>query len=709
MSLKDVALKIEYRSLIDNVAKEFYIPLLKEANEYKRAVGFFSSSSLIEISKGIIELVKNRGKIKLIASPKLSEEDIESIRKGYKKREEVISGALVRELKDPENDYQKDQLNLLANLIADGYLDIKIAVTEKNNQLGMYHEKVGIISDQEGNRVAFSGSMNESGNAFLSNYETIDVFKSWTDDFERVQRKNEAFEAMWEDNEQGIKVYRFENVTDTFLEKYKRETVDYDKYTSEKDEIPFVEQELTFFKTPEDVDYFDYQKDAMENWFRNGCCGIFNMATGTGKTYTALGCLAKLSQSLGEKIAVIISVPYIHLVEQWVEDIEAFHVQPIVAYGGKKWKKEFANAVAAYNIGVKKNFCIITTNATFVSADFQKSINALKKNYCFVVDEAHNFGAKKGRNYLPKRARYRIALSATIERYRDDEGTTILRKFFGKESIQFSLKEAIDRGFLCPYYYYPIVVYLDEEELDEYAELTEKISRLQKVQNEDHEVSKTVETLLIQRARIIAGCKAKVGQLIEHMRPFTKEHHILVYCGATKYDRDDISDASDIKQIDEVNKRLYQELGMRVRKFTASEDADTRTEIKDMFVNETIQVITAIKCLDEGVNIPAINRAFIMASSTNPKEYIQRRGRVLRKAPGKDWAEIYDFITLPRPLKNVKYLDSEQRKLDLSLVNREFERMNDFAETSRNPSACDSLKQQIMQEYKINKRVFTEE
>ena len=113
---------------------------------------------------------------------------------------------------------------------------------------------------------------------------------------------------------------------------------------------------MTFFQTPEDVDYFDYQKDAMQSWFHNGCCGIFNMATGTGKTYTALGCLTKLSQALGEKIAVIISVPYIHLVEQWVEDIKAFNVQPIVAYGGKKWKKEFANAVAAYNIGVKKNF-----------------------------------------------------------------------------------------------------------------------------------------------------------------------------------------------------------------------------------------------------------------------------------------------------------------------------------------------------------------
>ena len=184
---------------------------------------------------------------------------------------------------------------------------------------------------------------------------------------------------------------------------------------------------------------------------------------------------------------------------------------------------------------------------------------------------------------------------------------------------------------------------------------------------------------------------------------------MLIYCGATKYDRKDITDEDDIKQIDEVNRRLYKKLHMKVRKFTASEDINERREIREMFINREIQVITAIKCLDEGVNIPAIEKAFILASSTNPKEYIQRRGRVLRKYPGKEYAEIYDFITLPRKLSDVKYLSAEERKYDLSLVRREFARMVDFSNTARNPSEIDLLKQEIEETYETRNLILDEE
>lgn len=188
MSLQDIEIKKEYRSRLDNVARDFYIPLLNQAVSYKRSVGFFSSSILVEISKGIIGLVKNGGKIQLIASPRLSDEDVTAIRKGYEQRNKVIQNALIRQLKDPENKYQADRLNFLANLIADGYLDIKIALTEDGSEIGMYHEKMGIIEDAEGNRVAFSGSNNETANALLANYETIDVYTSWSVDLPRVEK-----------------------------------------------------------------------------------------------------------------------------------------------------------------------------------------------------------------------------------------------------------------------------------------------------------------------------------------------------------------------------------------------------------------------------------------------------------------------------------------------------------------------------------------
>lgn len=163
MSLKDKRIKSEYRSLIDNVVQDFYIPLLHESTSYKRAVGFFSSSALVEISKGIADMAKDGGKIEIVASPYLSDDDIQAIKEGYENRQKIIEGALIRQLSDEHEDYYSmERLNLLAHLISDGILDIRIAYTDKDNEIGMYHEKMGILEDKDGNHVAFSGSMNES-------------------------------------------------------------------------------------------------------------------------------------------------------------------------------------------------------------------------------------------------------------------------------------------------------------------------------------------------------------------------------------------------------------------------------------------------------------------------------------------------------------------------------------------------------------------
>ena len=707
MSLKDVNIKIEYRSLLDNIAKEFYIPLLKEAVCYKRAVGFFSSTSLIEIAQGLSGLIANGGKMQLVASPNLSEEDIEAIRKGYKNREEMIKLSLLRELKEPENDYQKNKFNYLANLIESGFLDVKIAVTENESGIGIYHEKVGIIGDSLGNKVVFTGSMNESLNAFKSNYETIDVFKSWNDDndLSRIQTKEEFFNSIWENNAKGVFSYEFREVTDAFIQKYKRRQIDCKKYQDSDERFSVIENKATFFKIPCDEhfkDFYDYQKDAIDAWIKNKCCGIYDMATGSGKTYTALGSLAKLSQLLDENIAIIIVVPYIHLVQQWMEDINRFNVNPIVAYSsgqGRNWQEKLYDAVEAYNRGIKKNFCVITTNATFSTQEFQKDIRRFQKDFCLVVDEAHNMGSTRGIVSLPKTARYRLALSATIERHCDEIGTLALKKYFGKVCLKFSLKDAIDKGFLTPYYYYPITVHLNSEELEQYKDFTNRIRRALASKDKDDEY---IQNLMIRRSRIIAGCHEKVDKLIEILKICKDEYYILVYCGATKYDHN-ISDEEDIRQIQEVTRRIGQELHMKVRQFTSAETSDQRQEIKEMFDNKEIQVITAIKCLDEGVNIPAIQKAYILASSTNPKEYIQRRGRVLRTARNKKYAEIYDFITLPRPLEDLYCCNDEEKHLEMSLIKRELERMDDFSSTAKNPAEIDTIKSKILRAYRAEK------
>ena len=225
MSFLDVEIKPEYRSLIDDMIEDFYIPLLNEAIIYKRAVGFFSSSALIEISKGISGLIKNGGKMQLVASPKLNDEDIEAIEKGFEQRNKIIERCIERSFEEPKNIFEERRLNLLANLIANEQLDIKIAFLEDKSRTGMFHEKMGLMTDMDNNTIAFTGSMNESKNAFSHNYESIDVFCSWTHDKERVFKKEDVFNAIWNDREPGIKTINFPEVARDKLERYKKDSI----------------------------------------------------------------------------------------------------------------------------------------------------------------------------------------------------------------------------------------------------------------------------------------------------------------------------------------------------------------------------------------------------------------------------------------------------------------------------------------------------
>ena len=214
MSFKDIAIKTEYRTGKSNVIRDFYMPVLSEAVSYKRAVGFFSSTALIQISKGIADLVANGGKISLIASPRLSEEDIHAIQIGYENRDKIIVDALMRSFDEPSTYFESERLNLLATLIAEGRLDIKIAFTEDGNQLGIYHEKMGLLYDSENNIIAFSGSTNETETAFVLNYEVVDVFCSWQSEFEKkkVMEKELAFHMLWTNADSKVSIIEFPEI-----------------------------------------------------------------------------------------------------------------------------------------------------------------------------------------------------------------------------------------------------------------------------------------------------------------------------------------------------------------------------------------------------------------------------------------------------------------------------------------------------------------
>ncbi|MBF7081854.1 DEAD/DEAH box helicase family protein [Desulfallas sp. Bu1-1] len=724
MGLKDVEIKNEYRSLIDKVAQEFYIPLLQHAISYKRAVGFFSSSILVEISKGISALVKNGGSIQLVASPYLSDDDIEAIRTGYALRDSIIKSSVLRQLKDPKTPFEKERLNMLANLIADGILDIKIAFTEDESKMGMYHEKMGIISDGMGNKVAFSGSMNESANALNANYETIDVFCSWKSEHEneRVKAKENAFTAIWNNSEPNIRIIEFPELKQEIIERYKNAPPNFNIDKEEFESLLIGKDKKKTKRLgaviPESVTLHDYQKEAIEAWALNGFRGIFDMATGTGKTFTGLGAVARLCEETDNHLAVVIVCPYQHLVEQWVEDIELFGMKPIIGYSAsnqKDWKARLENAIRDQKLKVRNRefFCFVCTNATFSSPYVQSQIAKIRGDALLMVDEAHNFGAENLSRLLSDKFNYRLALSATIDRHNDAEGTQRIRDYFGQKCIEYTLERAIEENKLTRYKYYPVICTLNEAELQRYNELTYEIGKC--IINDKRgkkRLNEKGKILALARARLIAGAEDKITKLEEKIKPYINSNRILVYCGATKIlqsgqDSTEIDD-DDIRQIDVVTDLLGNKLNMKVSQFTSKEDIAERAILKREFSEgNTLQVLIAIKCLDEGVNIPKISTAFILASTTNPKEYIQRRGRVLRLAEGKEFAEIYDFITLPYGLDDVYSLTESQLKKTMSLVRNELSRAEEFARLAMNMIEAQNVLDGIKEAYVINDNIIT--
>ena len=564
--------------------------------------------------------------------------------------------------------------------------------------------------------------MNESANAFTTNYEAIDVFTSWTHDADRVYIKNSAFNAMWEDYEPSIKVMDFPDVKEEILRRYKvdnRIDTRLDDEPSEGTITPIDGQTTPVGPMiPAYVHIRPYQMDAIEEWVKRSYAGIFDMATGTGKTYTALAAVSRLYAEMRQNLAVIIICPYQHLVEQWKEDIVAFGMKPIVCYSAssqRNWRERLKNAVTSFNLGVQTHFCMVSTNATFSIDCVQNLIRKLNGNIVLVVDEAHNFGAENLSNTLLPHIPYRLALSATIDRHGDPEGTQKLYDYFGEKCIEYTLKDAIDSDMLTPYYYHPVPVSLNEEELGNYLELTSKIRKnIYADKKGKIKLSEYAKMLLIKRARIVAGAAEKIGMLRRLIEDYRDDNQILVYCGATTMHdvdyQEDKPPIEEARQVDIVAGMLGNNLGMRVTKFTSEESAEERERIKaDFAEGKQLQALVAIRCLDEGVNIPSIRTAFIMASSTNPKEYVQRRGRVLRKFPGKRHAVIFDFITLPIPLEKVRQYDPDVIESVQSLAKREIVRMKDFAAIAENPFDSDSLIAKIQRSYNIESDSIVEE
>lgn len=705
MGFKNLNIKNRYRSAdTANIGRDFIEKILQHSVSYRRAIGFFSSSSLIYTSRGLLQVASNYKKggdstIKFVTSPRMTKEDIEAIKQGYKTKQEVIESAMLSEMKKPADEFGEERLNILCHLIASGAMEIKVAITEySESNISMYHEKLGLMTDDEGNTIAFDGSLNESANALAENFESITVYKNWEQSCVYVADIENDFEKLWSNMTNNIEVYDFPKAVKDRLFRYKKEKFN---KNIEKDEEEFHKRKLSMVpcidKNILPTFPYDYQKKAINNWFENKCIGIFDMATGSGKTFTAYGAMIALLERCNYKLAIVIVAPFQHLVEQWLEDAPKFHIKHmIVGYSDPRYYNymtELRKSIFRYNTGALPFFFFITTNASYKKKEVQDELKKIQNKALIIADEAHNFGSLNMSACLIDIFNYRLALSATIERYGDEEGTQRIFNYFGKKCITYTLENAIHDLKLTQYEYHPIVVYLDDEERERYADLSRKLIKHIK---KDGTIDQQGKLLAIKRSRIIAGANSKLTALKNEMKKHVDEYYQLVYCGTAKVDN---CYADDTRQIDKVTKILGVELGMKISRYTSKENIEERRIIRNRFQDgNDLQALVAIKCLDEGVNIPGIRTAFILDSSTNPREYIQRRGRILRLAKGKDRAIIYDFITMPI---NPKYMDKcyESGNIYKSLIKKEIARMKEFGIYSLNRGDSDALVDKIKNDF----------
>lgn len=667
-----IDIKIKYSSEEDNLLEDFYLKVLSKSCRYDRAVGYFSSSVLKEYLLSLVDFYNNNGKIRLIISPELSIEDIAVLRNTIEVEvnEECRKIALKHLLKLFE-DTSCSCTDLFFNLILSGMLEVKIAIV-KDNQ-GIFHEKYGLFYESNGDKIiAINGSNNETYRGIGKNQESFNTFCSWIVGQEGyVEQHIEDFEKYWNNISRKLLIVKidrnnfneiFENVEKVDIEQEFKKLRNDKKYN-----VDDMEAKLLGL----DFKPFTYQMDAAKKLLHNGK-GILKFATGSGKTKTAIIYMQMVKKS-SSKTFFLIVVPDKTLAHQWEQEIQKYNENIVTTFSDNpQWKLDLRRAVSIYNSKTVANEVIISTRQTMFNngkeSHFLKEISKLE-DFIIIVDECHNFSTELVMDNIPLNTIRRVGLSATPNSDLVIPVEEQMLNYFGGVIAEYTLSDAIKEERLCRYNYYPIITQLDDDEKEAYDALSKTIATLvskNKENSNDMEIRKQLDLLNFKRARIIYGAKQKITKLKELIENGSiKKKYLLIYCGATSSnDEDD----TQLTQLNTVN-HLLTEIGVVSAQYTSYEDLKARRNAIELFKKGTISTLVAIKCLDEGVDIPEISNAIILASTNNKREFIQRRGRILRKHSGKDIVNIYDMVV--RDYENVK------SSLNINETRRMIEYMND--------------------------------
>ena len=681
MSLAALPLRPAYHKPEDDIASDFYLPCMAISTAYDRAVGYFSSAIYALAWKSLIPFVENRGRMRLICSPVLTEDDSEAMRSGYAARDERVQGMLLaEEVRKLFNSASTSKpAKVLATLVAYGAIDIRIAwVGEQavGRPKRIFHDKVGIFSDAHGNSVAFKGSMNETwpGLALDGNLESVDVFVSWAGEREaaRVQEEREYFTRLWANE--------FPGVVTIALPEVAREAL---VAASDPDHWRELVQEILIDVTADDPWTPDrlagarrprpHQLAALNAWQVQGRRGILQHATGSGKTFTAM---CAIGESLSRGEVPLVLVPSDLLLAQWSKELRITFgnsgLRLLVCGGGHYDWRAHGRLRAWTRAASGAPKIVLATTQTASSAEFLQMCRD-GPHIFLVADEVHRLGATVARSVFAMNSGPRLGLSATPERAGDPVGTaTIMEYFGGVVPPPFTLEDAIVSGALTPYSYNVRTIYLEADEQAEWDAITKRLrllaARAPRI-DDSTLVDAQVKLLLIQRARIVKGARNKVAAATQILRShFNRGQRWIVYC-------------DDQTQVREVRDSLRNHGVPDVSEYHRAMRGDAAQTLRLFEIHGG--VILSIRCLDEGVDIPSVSHALILASSKNPREFIQRRGRVLRRFPGKDISQIFDVLVAPS-------LDSPEQP-ETAILEGEIARAIEFGKNAINPGCITDL------------------
>ena len=720
----------------------FFSECLCNATSFDLMLGFFSSSAIEVLADGFALFLYHGGSMRLIINDVLTEQDRGFIVKG--KERSVIDYFDTENLEQMKATLSKRNqhfFDCLSFLIQEGRIDIK--VVRPRNSIGISHSKLGIFSDAY-NAIGFNGSCNFSRQALIENIESITIDCDWDGQVakSRVRHNSLIFDkafsgespnyeyldaaiirnniqhcfhkkpidALLEQEEQIIlkdrKVYPINNNVAYALKRTRDKVNSVLSLIKEKC-TPATSSDNPAFPYP--TGPRDYQEKAFENWVSNKQKGLFAMATGTGKTITSLNCLLHIFQGKAGFYKAIILVPTTVLVDQWAKECKKFHFDNIIKVYSKNnaWKKALDNIILQEKIDDenKVNYVIISTYASFARDNVFAILTQLpRKKVLLVADECHNIGAGKIKVRLPFIPYIRrIGLSATPQRQFDDEGNRAIRDFFGIQrdyTFVYTMKQAISEGKLCQYYYYPHVVSLNTEEMKEYNDLSVKLAQMYMIDNERFKNEEMLTALLLKRKRIIHKAEGKKDIFRQILKKRIETNgtlkYTLVYVPEgnepseytdNDYDcRDTISDDEETNHLIDEYTRLVAEANAHTTVMQFTGETPNRDEILEKFAKGELDVLTSMKCLDEGVDVPRSEMAIFCASTGNPRQFIQRRGRILRTHKDKRFAIIHDLVVVPR----IDY-SSPSFKMERNLLNNEMKRVREFANLSENSS--DTLKE----------------